>query len=91
MIIGIDLGGMSAKAALLAGEKLEGKVVTYLASGSHHVIVGVDMAHLLENPLKSVPPIPTTSATAGGINPHAEESEPASTRNGGTSKCCLLI
>lgn len=72
-------------------EKLEGKVVTYLASGSHHVIVGVDMPHLLENPVKLVPAIPTTSATAGGTNPHAEESEPASTRNGGTSKCCLLI
>ena len=46
MVIGIDLGGMSAKAALLAGERLEGrsKVVTSAASTAEQT--ALSLAHL---------------------------------------------
>ena len=46
MIIGIDLGGMSAKAALLAGEKLEGKSRVETSAANTAEQTALALAHL---------------------------------------------
>ena len=69
-------------------EKLAGKPVTYLAAGAQHVVVGVNMQEMLTCPLSFVPSVPTSVPKD---EPEKDESEPVSSKEGGQSKCCLLI